>query len=249
MDLQLTVAEDVRDLAAGVVVVRGARIDESDSALREHCDATVRRVLAAGADGGDARRAAVRQLLRHGGFKPSGRNKPAQEYLLRAATQEGRLPAISNVVDVINAVSLSSGLPISLLSLDRVGANILIRYGRPEERFVFNQAGQQLDVRGLLCLCAVERESSRPVGSPVKDSMAGKVDQQDRNLLACIYAPASAVSAADLEGYCQQLSDGFTLWCGAESCRVRLAPAGETSTPAAPRAPTDGNPPNKENTS
>jgi len=247
MDLQLTIAEDVRDLAVGVVIVSGARIEESEAELREHCDATVRRVLAAGADGGDARRAAVRQFLRYGGFKPSGRNKPAQEYLLRVATQEGRLPAISSVVDVINAVSLSSGLPISLLSLDRVGVNILIRYGRPEEQFVFNQAGQQLDVRGLLCLCAVEGESSRPVGSPVKDSMAGKVDQQDRNLLACIYAPASVVSAAELEGYCRQLHGGFTRWCGAESCQVRLAPAGETSTPAAPTPQSDGNPANKEN--
>ena len=93
MDLQLTIAEDVRDLAVGVVIVSGARIEESEAELREHCDATVRRVLAAGADGGDARRAAVRQLLRYGGFKPSGRNKPAQEYLLRVATQEGRLSA------------------------------------------------------------------------------------------------------------------------------------------------------------
>lgn len=245
MDVKLTIAEDVRDLAVGVVTVSGARIEESDSALLEHCDAAVRRVLSDGADGGDARRAAVRQLLRHGGFKPSGRNKPAQEYLLRVATQEGRLPAISSVVDVINAVSLSSGLPISLLSLDRVGVNILIRYGRSGEQFVFNQAGQQLDVQGLLCLCAAEGESARPVGSPVKDSMAGKVDRQDRNLLACIYAPASAVSTADLEGYCQQLSDGFTRWCGAESCQVRLESTGDTSTLAAPRTQTDGNPSNK----
>jgi len=243
MDVKLTIAEKVRDLAVGLVIVSGARIEESEVELREHCDATVRRVRAAGADGGDARRAAVRQLLRHGGFKPSGRNKPAQEYLLRAATQEGRLPAISSVVDVINAVSLSSGLPISLLSLDRVGANLLIRYGRPEEQFVFNQAGQQLDVHGLLCLCAVEGGASRPVGSPVKDSMAGKVDRQDRHLLACLYAPRSEVFNAELAGYCQQLNDGFTRWCGAESCQVRLEPAGDTRTPAAPH---DGNPPNKE---
>src|SRR5205823_2581845 len=32
----------------------------------------------------DAVREAVRQLLRHGGFKPTGRSKPASEYLLRA---------------------------------------------------------------------------------------------------------------------------------------------------------------------
>jgi hypothetical protein len=33
-------------------------------------------------------RAAVRGLLRHGGFKPTGRSKPASEYLIRAANEE-----------------------------------------------------------------------------------------------------------------------------------------------------------------
>ncbi len=33
-------------------------------------------------------RRAVRDLLRHGGYKPTGRGKPASEYLVRAA---GRL--------------------------------------------------------------------------------------------------------------------------------------------------------------
>ena len=35
----------------------------------------------------DAVREAVRALLRHGGFKPTGRSKPASEYLLRAVRE------------------------------------------------------------------------------------------------------------------------------------------------------------------
>src|SRR5207245_5378863 len=51
----------------------------------------------------DEVRAAVRALLRHGGFKPAGRSKPASEYLQQAA-QSGALQPINPAVDVCNAV-------------------------------------------------------------------------------------------------------------------------------------------------
>lgn len=63
-------------------------------------------------------RSATRDLLRHGGYKPTGRGKPASEYLVRAAT-EGVLGSINPAVDACNAVSLNSGLPISLVDRDR----------------------------------------------------------------------------------------------------------------------------------
>src|SRR5881392_2583557 len=58
-------------------------------------------------------RTAVRDLLRKGGFKPTGRSKPASEYLLRAVG-DGTLSSINLAVDVCNVVSLHSGLPIDL---------------------------------------------------------------------------------------------------------------------------------------
>src|SRR5690606_22849271 len=66
----------------------------------------------------DRVRAAVRDLLRKGGFKPTGRSKPASEYLLRAAG-DGQLAAINAAVDACNVASLHSGLPISVVDLDR----------------------------------------------------------------------------------------------------------------------------------
>jgi len=64
-------------------------------------------------------RAAVRDLLRHGGiFKPTGRSEPASEYLLKAAS-EG-MASINLAVDACNVASLHSGLPISVVDLDLV---------------------------------------------------------------------------------------------------------------------------------
>jgi DNA/RNA-binding domain of Phe-tRNA-synthetase-like protein len=211
----VTIQPDVRGLAAALVEAVDVRIAEADPALRKLCLDAAARVAAEGPEGGDARRTAVRDLLRRGGYKPSGRSKPAQEYLLRTVSDEGALPTISNAVDLINVVSLQSGLPISLVSLDRVGDQLVLRYGQPGESYVFNRSGQELDVKGLLCLCAAEADGSRPVGSPVKDSMLAKVDQTDRRILACIFAPQDPITPDELHVWAQQLADGFTRFCRA----------------------------------
>src|SRR5687768_3414323 len=53
----------------------------------------------------DAIREAVRTLLRQGGFKPTGRSKPAAEYLIKAV-RDNLLATINLAVDVCNVVSL-----------------------------------------------------------------------------------------------------------------------------------------------
>lgn len=130
----------------------------------------------------------VRNLLKSGGFKPSGRNKPASEYLAQAA-REGRFPVINNLVDINNFVSLSSGLPISLLDADEVGSKLLLRFGREGERYVFNSAGQEIDLQGLICACCGEKDA--PLGNAVKDSVTGKIKDKTTNVVAIIYAPST----------------------------------------------------------
>jgi DNA/RNA-binding domain of Phe-tRNA-synthetase-like protein len=220
----VTIHEDVVGLAVALVEATELRIEPADQTLQQICRDAAARVAADGSAGGDARRTAVRDLLRHGGYKPSGRSKPAQEYLLRTVREEGGLPPISNTVDLINLVSLQSGLPISLVSLDRIGDQILLRYGQAGESYVFNRSNQELDVKGLLCLCAVDQEGSRPVGSPVKDSTLAKVDETDRRVLACIFAPRDHVAADELLNWAQQLAEGFMRFCHATQTAVELQP-------------------------
>ena len=74
-------------------------------------------------------RKAIRDLLRHGGFKPTGRSKPASEYLIKAA-DSGRLSPINLAVDVCNIVSLHSGLPISVIDLDLARNPLSVSGGR-----------------------------------------------------------------------------------------------------------------------
>lgn len=114
-------------------------------------------------------RAAVRDMLRHGGYKPTGRGKPASEYLVRAASQ-GALGSINQAVDVCNAVSLHSGLPISVVDIDRARAPFRIGIAPADASYVFNASGQEIDLSGLLCLF----DADGACGNAVRDAQRTK---------------------------------------------------------------------------
>jgi DNA/RNA-binding domain of Phe-tRNA-synthetase-like protein len=137
---------------------------------------------------GPETRKQVRDMLRHGRYKPSGRSKPASEFLLRAA-QEEQFPSVCCPVDVNNAISLSCGLPGSIFDADLSGENLLLRRGRPGERYVFNSAGQEIELEDLLLVCRKQDDDWQPCGNPVKDAMATKVRAGTRRLIAVLYAP------------------------------------------------------------
>lgn len=127
-------------------------------------------------------RATVRDLLRHGGYKPTGRGKPASEYLVRAAG-EGALSSINLAVDACNAVSLHSGLPISVIDLGRAMAPLRIGIAEAGARYVFNRGGQEIDVSGLLCLF----DASGPCANAVKDAQRTKTDTDTRATLSVLW--------------------------------------------------------------
>jgi DNA/RNA-binding domain of Phe-tRNA-synthetase-like protein len=130
----------------------------------------------------DAVRAAVRDLLRCGGFKPTGRSKPASEYLIRA-TGEGTLSSINVAVDACNAVSLHSGMPISVIDLDLATPPLRVGIAPPGASYVFNKAGQIMDVVGLVCLFDAEG----PCANAVKDSQRTKTGPETRRTLSLIW--------------------------------------------------------------
>lgn len=131
----------------------------------------------------DTVRAEVRQLLRHAGFKPAGRSKPASEYLY-AAHAEGRFPQINALVDACNVASLWSGLPISLVDLDRLAPGALRVDAAPAgTSYVFNPSGQVIDASHLLALLDPEGVT----GTPVKDAQRTKTHDGTRAALSIVW--------------------------------------------------------------
>jgi DNA/RNA-binding domain of Phe-tRNA-synthetase-like protein len=143
----------------------------------------------------DAVRTAVRDLLRHGGYKPTGRGKPASEYLVRAVG-EGALGSINAAVDACNVVSLHSGLPISVVDLSLARAPFRVGVAPEGASYVFNQGGQTIDLAGLLCLF----DADGPCANAVKDSQRTKTTPQTTKTLSILWGstalPGRAQAAA-----------------------------------------------------
>lgn len=132
---------------------------------------------------------AVRSLLRFGGYKPSGRGRPASESLAKAL-EEGRFPTIHPVVDFFNLVSLESGFPISVLDGDKLNGETEFRLGLPGEAYIFNPSGQELKVEGLPVLC----DWQGPTGSPVKDAQRTKVDDSTSRFFVVVWGTSELQS-------------------------------------------------------
>ena len=160
----------------------------------------------------EAVRRAVRDLLRHGGYKPTGRGKPASEYLLGALV-DGTFPAINPAVDACNAVSLHSGLPISVIDLDRARPPFRIAIPAEGASYVFNAAGQTIDVGGLLCL----HDADGPCANAVKDAQRTKTSNGTQRTLSVVWGTSTLPGRAAVAArwYRQLLAA-----CGARTIEV-----------------------------
>ncbi|TFG81728.1 MAG: hypothetical protein E4H20_09175 [Spirochaetales bacterium] len=160
---------------------------------------------------------AVRDMLRPGGYKPAGRQKPASEYLAQAAREE-RFPSINAPVDCNNLLSLETGLPISLLDAKAVGSTALVRICGQGESYVFNASGHEMDLSGLLCVCSPD---GTPLGNPIKDSMAAKLKEDSADYAGLIYAPASLYDAKSLAAVGERFAALLLEHCGARTASVQ----------------------------
>lgn len=140
----------------------------------------------------DKVREAVRTLLRQHGFKPTGRSKPASEYLIKAVG-EGQLTGINLAVDACNVTSLHSGLPISVVDLDRAREPLRVGVAPAGASYVFNVSGQSIDLAGLLCVFDAEG----PCANAVKDAQRTKTSAETRRTLSLIWGTVALPELAD----------------------------------------------------
>ncbi len=231
MPLPVTCKIDAPTLLLGIAEVEGlSELPAASPALVQACGALAEQIIAAGstAEGGsaflaEARRSAVRRLLKLGGFSPTGRNRPAHELLLNLTLEQQTFPHINAAVDVNNLLSMEALLPISLFDADKLGGACNVRVGAPGETYVFNQSGHSLDVKHCL-ICADSQD--QPCGSPVKDSMATKVFDGCTHILAVIYGTTETHSRDALRALAQRLAELIQRECGGNILQATVAGPG-----------------------
>jgi DNA/RNA-binding domain of Phe-tRNA-synthetase-like protein len=189
--LDVEIELQASNVVAGIAVARGCVTEPANQELREKIAAAILEAKSRPAE----REGAVRDMLRHGKYKPTGRGKPASEYLLRAATED-KFPFINNLVDINNLISLKSMLPISLIDLGRADSHhFMVRRGRAGESYIFNSAGQIIELEDLLLVA--HQPGDVACANPVKDSMATKLAEGSGDVMAVIYAPSALAAVAE----------------------------------------------------
>jgi DNA/RNA-binding domain of Phe-tRNA-synthetase-like protein len=149
----------------------------------------------------DSVRERVRALLRQGGFRPTGRSKPASEYLIKAAN-EGNLTSINLAVDACNAVSLHSGLPISVVDLALLREPLRVAVAPQGASYVFNAGGQSIDLAGLICL----NDAEGPCANAVKDAQRTKTSGETTRTLSLVWGTIALPGrAAETENWYREL--------------------------------------------
>lgn len=210
-------------LRLAVVTATNVRCEPSPAPLLERMQAAAARVRQDPSAFPEAVRTAVREVLRVGGYRPSGRGKPASEFLLGVAREQG-LPVVNNLVDINNLVSLATALPVSMFDADKLGDPAHVRFGRAGEHYVFNASGQTMDIAGIPVVCRASREAGgdsnaadEPVGNPVKDSMLAKVGPDTRNVVAVVYG-SRTLPPDHLEPAARELQALLQELAGAGAC-------------------------------
>lgn len=160
----------------------------------------------------DGVRAAVRDALRRHGYKPTGRGKPASEYLVGAA-EAGRLAPINAVVDACNAASLHSGLPISVVDLELVRGDLSVGLPPPGASYVFNASGQEIRLDGLPCLI----DADGPCANAVRDSQRTKTHDGTRRVRVVVWAPEA------LDGRQSEATAWYARLLASSGARVDIA--------------------------
>lgn len=211
-NFMISIQNNIPELALGSLTLAGVKSPPYDATFEDWFSEQLEHAARAVTEPGwEERRNSVRALLRKGGFKPSGRSKPAQEYLLRCLTEKN-FPRVNRAVDCLNIVSVRTGFPISLLKKDCFPDGATLRFGQPGESYVFNSVGHELDLDGLICVCGGDRRDT-PLGTPVKDSLAGKIDGETSDVVFFVYGFVDDVGRIDVETAATDLQAALANWC------------------------------------
>lgn len=223
--LKLPIRRHIEDerLELGIVRAKGIMVGDSSNELHAKIDTLVTELLKLDDIIPPEIQSKVRNMMKIGGYSPSGRNRPASEFLLRELAQTRSFKYINNIVDINNYISMKHKLPISIFDTGKLNGALVVRIGDPGEGYVFNNEGQVIDVKRLIICCEEQPDyTSIPVGSPVKDSMQTKVFQACEQVVAVIYSNPAVYTSAELEVICDEMKQMLIDYAGAKDTSTEI---------------------------
>lgn len=128
-------ADDFPELRSRTLAVAGITPDVVLGDRLARFEDVARSRLAASPESGLPEIQAWRRAYTRMGLRPTD-YRCASEQLLRRFRREGSLPHVHPLVDVCNAISLATAIPIAVFDVDRVVGNLTVGYAAGDERFL-----------------------------------------------------------------------------------------------------------------
>ena len=126
---------DFPELAAGALFVVGIDAAADVAAAVDRYGATARSRLDGSSEGELPEIRAWRRAFSRMGLKPT-QYRCASEALLRRFRKEGTLPRLHPLVDLCNALSLATAIPVAVLDVARIAGSLQVRYATGSERYL-----------------------------------------------------------------------------------------------------------------
>jgi DNA/RNA-binding domain of Phe-tRNA-synthetase-like protein len=209
---------ELEDVKLGVIEADAVTVAPADANLAhlmgEICERKRREFTVDMLSGAEPIRA-VRAMFGAWGIDPS-KYRPSSEALLRRVVQGKGLYRVSNIVDIGNICSIETAWPFGCYTRSQLRPPVRLRLGVAGDRYegigkrVWNLEGRP-----------VVADAEGPFGSPISDSTRTMITESTRDLLAVIYAPASAPDPA-IEAALVQLGERLGQFAGATAMRSAL---------------------------
>jgi DNA/RNA-binding domain of Phe-tRNA-synthetase-like protein len=132
--------------------------------------------------------------------KDPARYRLSAEALLRRVINRNEIYQISNVVDLLNLVSISTGFSIGGYDADKIEGDIIYGIGEPNEPYTGIGRGE-LNIEGM----PVFRDSIGAFGTPTSDSERTSVSLKTKRFLMIIIDYAASPQLAEATNYARQL--------------------------------------------
>jgi DNA/RNA-binding domain of Phe-tRNA-synthetase-like protein len=123
------------ELSVGVIHAIGINNDASVNELISKYNLIARQRLSAAQEGEFAEIKAWRRVFAKMGLKPT-QYRCASESLLRRFRKENSLPSLHPLVDLCNAISLASAIPIAVFDVDKVQHFLEVRHAIGTESYL-----------------------------------------------------------------------------------------------------------------
>lgn len=175
-------------LRSGAVLFRDLRVEPASAQLRRRIDAEFEELLREFPGVRDLREtpevARYREILRGVGVKPK-KQPPSVESLFQFAVKRGQLPAINNLVDTYNMISVRSRCSMGAHDLDLISLPVELRFLRGDESFIPLGSREKQEVRAAE-FGYVDAENRLLCRLDVLQADFSKVTTRSRNVLMII---------------------------------------------------------------